>query len=182
MHAFVALLRGINVGGKNILPMREFRELLAGLGCEDVASYIQSGNAVFNSSGRASELSTSIADRIQTQYRFRPVVLVLAASDFSRIVEETPFVVAPGEENRLHIWFPQKPVSLTNTTRLAALASASERFAQTRAAFYLYAPDGIGRSKLAADVGRCLGVPATARNYRTASKILGLLSALRRSK
>lgn len=158
--------------------MQELRALLATLGCEDIATYIQSGNAVFSSSGGAAELSRSLADLINTKYRFRPEVLVLTADNFSKIVDETPFAVRPGAENRLHIWFLQKPASGVNTARLAELAAASERFVQTRTAFYLHAPDGIGRSKLANKVEQCLGVQATARNFRTVGKILGMLAAL----
>jgi uncharacterized protein (DUF1697 family) len=178
MNTFVALVRGINVGGKNILPMKDFRALLTSLGCEDVATYIQSGNAVFRSSAKASELSLSIADLIHSKFNFRPVVLVLTADDFELIAAETPFSVRPGEENLVHIWFLHGSAPKVDAARFADLSSASETFAQTRRAFYLHSPDGIGRSKLAAEVGKYLVVPVTARNFRTVGKIRELLAAL----
>ena len=76
MTTFVALLRGINVGGKNILPMQAFSELLTELGCIDVATYIQSGNAVFRYSGKPAELTDMISTAIESKFGFRPSVLV----------------------------------------------------------------------------------------------------------
>ncbi|MDH5621447.1 MAG: DUF1697 domain-containing protein [Gammaproteobacteria bacterium] len=177
MTTFVALLRGINVGGNNILPMQEFRALLTNHGCEDVATYIQSGNAVFRSTASASGLSVSIADGIEAKYGFRPAVLVLTASGFMTIAAANPFAVPPEQENHVHISFLQRPASRPNVARLKQLASPSETFVLTDAAFYLHAPDGIGRSKLAAEVEKCLGVPATGRNLRTVGRIVALLAA-----
>ena len=79
MTQYVALFRGINVGGKNIVPMKELRELLAGLDCENVATYIQSGNAVFTSESNGDDLSRSIAGVVNQQFGFEPQVLVLTA-------------------------------------------------------------------------------------------------------
>jgi len=176
MTKFVALLRGINVGGNNILPMQEFRSLLDELGCNDIATYIQSGNAVFRSASRASKLSVSIADGIEAKFGFRPVVLVLSATDFETIAAANPFAVPPENEKQVHISFLQSPASRPNIARLKQLASPTEKFVLTDAAFYLHAPDGIGRSKLAAEVEKCLGAPATARNLRTVGKITALLA------
>jgi len=81
MTAFVALLRGINVGGKNILPMSEFRELLRALGCEDLATYIQSGNAVFRHHKSTAELSLLISEAVESRFGFQVPVMVLTASE-----------------------------------------------------------------------------------------------------
>ncbi len=177
MTVYVALLRGINVGGNNILPMKEFRALLTSLGCEDVATYIQSGNAVFASSGKASKLSELIADGIESGFGFRPSVMVLTAGDFEAIATGNPFSVPADEANQVHISFLQKPALKANTVRLKEIATASEKFVLTERAFYFHAPDGIGRSRLAAEVEKCLGVPATGRNIRTVGKIRDLLTA-----
>ena len=75
MTTIVALLRGINVGGKHSLPMQNLRELLGELGCDDVKTYIQSGNAVFNTSADPSELSQDITAAIERQFGFAPSVL-----------------------------------------------------------------------------------------------------------
>ncbi len=177
MTVYVALLRGINVGGNNILPMKEFRDLLASLGCDDVATYIQSGNAVFKSSRTAPTLAKSIAESIESNYGFRPSVLVLTAKDFDAIAAANPYSVPADEANQVHILFLQKVALKANTARLKEIATASEKFVLTDQAFYLHAPDGIGRSRLAAGVEKCLGVPATGRNIRTVGKIRDLLAA-----
>ena len=176
MKAFVALLRGINVGGKNILPMKELRELLTTLGCEDAATYIQSGNAIFTYAGDSAELPESIAGAIESGFGFRPSVMVLAENEFNAVAAANPFSAEVSEPKLVHIWFMQESAGNANTARLDEIATAGERFLLTDSAFYLHAPNGIGRSKLASEVEKCLGVRATARNCRTLSKIGEMLS------
>jgi uncharacterized protein (DUF1697 family) len=178
MTAFVALLRGINVGGNNRLPMVELRTLLSTLGCEDVATYIQSGNAVFRHDKTAAELSLLISESLKTHFGFLVPVMVQTASEFGAIAAANPFATAEAEPKTLHIWFLRERATNANTERLDEIASESEMFRLTDSAFYLHAPEGIGRSKLASNVEKCLAVPATARNWRTLGKISALLEAL----
>lgn len=178
MTAFVALLRGINVGGKNILPMDELRDLLATLGCEDIATYIQSGNAVFRHHETTADLSEMIAAAVSSEFGFQISVMVQTASEFAAVVAANPFVADVSEPKFLHAWFLRETPAKANTQRMDEIASDNEKFLLTDHAFYLHAPDGVGRSKLAGDVERCLGVPATARNWRTVSKIGALLNAI----
>ena len=178
MTAFAVLLRGINVGGKNILPMKEFRELLTTLGCTDVATYIQSGNAVFTHSGSSVELSELVSTIIEKGFGFRPSVMVLTADNFNAVAAASPFSAEAAEPKFLHVWFMQEPAANANTVRMNEIASADEKYLLTDSAVYLFAPNGIGRSKLAAGMEKCLGVPATARNWRTVSKIGEMLSEL----
>lgn len=174
----VALLRGINVGGNNILPMKELRELLTKLGCENVATYIQSGNAVFKYSGDSTELPELISIAIESGFGFRPSVMVLTADEFDAVARTKPFSAKISEPKFLHVWFLQESAAKANTARMKEIASADEKYLLTDSAVYLYAPNGIGRSKLASGMEKCLGVPATARNRRTISKIGELLSEL----
>lgn len=178
MTSFIVLLRGINVGGKNLLPMQDFRQLLAKLGCDQVTSYIQSGNAVCKYAGKATELSRKIAAAIETKFGFRPCVLVVTSSDFLKIVAANPYMSEGVDPRFLHIWFLQAAPRQANKKRLDDIVSDAEKFTLTNSAFYLHAPNGIGRSKLAKDVEKCLGVQATARNGRTVSKIGEMLAAL----
>jgi len=178
MSKFVALLRGINVGGNNILPMREFRELLATLGCEDLATYIQSGNAVFRHHKTAAQLSELISEAVKSRFGYQVPVMVLTADEFTAIAVANPFAVDESESKHLHVWFLREQAANANTQRMDEIACESETFLLTDTAFYLYAPDGIGRSKLASNVESCLNVPATARNRRTVGKIEAMLDAL----
>jgi len=178
MTAFVVLLRGVNVGGNNKMPMSEFRELLSTLGCKAVATYIQSGNAVFRHDSSTAELTLAIAESVKSKFGFQASVMVLTASEFENVANQVPFATTESESKLLHTWFLQERATNADTGRLDDLASDSETFTLTDAAFYLHAPDGIGRSKLASNVERCLAVAATARNWRTIGKIRSLLEAL----
>ena len=178
MTAFVALLRGINVGGKNILPMKKFRELLTKLGCEEVATFIQSGNAIFKHSGNSAELPELISTAIETGFGFRPSVMVLMTSEFDAVVTANPFAAEASDPKFLHVWFMCGSAKHANIARLDEIASGGEKFLLSDSAVYLYAPNGVGHSKLAGGMEKCLGVPATARNWRTVSKIGEMLSEL----
>jgi len=160
------------------LPMKDFRDLLAALGCEDVATYIQSGNAVFKHDSDSASLSGSITAAIASSCGFEPSVVVLSAAEFSAVVAKCPFEREAIEPKFLHAWFLREAATAVNTERLNALASGGEKFVLTDSAFYLHAPNGIGRSKLGGQVEKCLGVLATARNWRTISKIAEMLSKL----
>jgi uncharacterized protein (DUF1697 family) len=178
MKAWVLLLRGINVGGHGKLPMAELRALLSSLGANDVASYIQSGNAVFTGTIDARSFGETIEDAIESAHGFRPRSLVLSEDAFASILAAYPWPEAFDNPNTGHIWFFSDAPDAPALDALEPLAAASERFKLGDHAFYLYAPDGIGRSKLAEKVERKLGVPTTARNLRTALKIADLLKAL----
>ena len=176
MSRYVVLLRGINVGGHNKLPMQAFRDLLEALGCANVSSYIQSGNAVVDFEGSATGLDKKIADSIEAGFGFRPTVLVLRGEVFREIADANPFKDEAVEAKLLHIWFLVSPARAPDHDCLQALAANSERYTLTASAFYLFAPDGIARSKLAAGVDRCVGVEMTSRNWRSVSKLLEMLA------
>lgn len=179
--AWVLLLRGINVGGKNILPMQALRALLESRGCEQVATYIQSGNAVFTSAGKREELEEHVANTIENEFGFRPAVLVIPASEFSAIAAANPYRDIEAGEKLVHISFLKKAAKDADHHRLQALRANGENFHLTDSAFYLHAPAGIGRSKLAASTEKCLGVETTSRNRRTVEKIEALLQKIEHS-
>jgi len=174
MKTYIALVRGINVGGKCLLPMRELVAILHSLGCQDVKTYIQSGNAVFEykESSEASSLASNMTAKIAKKRGFSPRVLVLEAKEFKRAVAGNPFPEAAAEPKSLHVFFLDSKPAKAKLTSLASFQSDSERFELRGSVFYLHAPDGIGRSKLAANVERHLAARATSRNWRTVCKIL----------
>jgi uncharacterized protein (DUF1697 family) len=180
MKIYIALFRGINVGGKNALPMKELVSVLGDLGARNVKTYIQSGNAVFVSPEKDNKrFSAKISSEIDKRRGFEPHVLLLELEDLERAMRKNPFPEAVTDPKALHAGFlasaPEKP----NLKALEGLKSDSERFQLIGKVFYLHAPEGIGRSKLAANVERLLGVPMTDRNWRTVSKIWELAQALR---
>jgi len=171
---FIALLRGINVGGHNKLPMKELKALLEGMGCSEVVTYIQSGNLIFqHQATEPGPLAESIGVEIERVYGFRPEVTLLAPVELETAIANNPFQTDPGKA--LHFYFLKTPPALAGLEKLEALKSPSELFHLTPEVFYLWAPEGVWRSKLAAKVEACLGVSATARNGNTVARLQSML-------
>jgi uncharacterized protein (DUF1697 family) len=169
MNTYVILFRGINVGGNNILPMKDLKLLLEERGFQNVRTYIQSGNVVLN---HEETPGSGVASAIEAKFSFKPHLLVLEKSDFEASVKNNPY--APTEGKMAHLYFCSKPPE-PNFERLISLRAPSEKYELKGNVFYLYAPDGIGRSKLAANVESCMRVPTTARNLNTVNKIAQML-------
>jgi len=174
MTIHVALFRGINVGGKHILPMQDLRDLLAELGCEDIQTYIQSGNAVFSASADPKSLSAQITRTVEERFGFAPQVLLLTVERFAAIASANPYPEAEAIPKFLHVWFLTEKAGNPDIDAMNSIKAENERFTLTDDALYLHSPDGIGRSRLAGKVDRHLGVSTTARNWRTVRKLLDL--------
>ncbi|MDX9865873.1 MAG: DUF1697 domain-containing protein [Anaerolineaceae bacterium] len=176
MNTFVALFRGINVGGHNMLPMRELKDILAGIGLQDIATYIQSGNVVFTAEQTdTAVLSQTIREAVAHSHGFAPQVLLLTAEELAQAAAANPYPEAGDEPKTVHLYFLEEAPSNPDLKKLAALKLDNEHFMLINKVFYLYAPDGIGRSKLAAGVEKALGVAVTARNWRSVGKILEMV-------
>jgi len=175
MKTWITLIRGINVGGKNILPMKDLRVLLESLGCENVQTYIQSGNCVFDS---ATTVSASISKRIRAaiadEFGFSPMVLSLTAAELSQAIKQNPYDTVNNEPKCIHFFFLEKTAKNADLDALTTLKHPNEEFLLTKKVFYLFAPDGISRSKLAAGAEAKLGVGTTARNYKSVAKLADL--------
>ena len=175
MQTWIALLRGINVGGHRKLPMKELVVELEKLGLSDVKTYIQSGNVVFSSPETdASVLSERIAGAILSSHGFEPKVLVLSRRDLRDAVRANPFPIADAEPKTVHLSFLAEPATAPDLAALDAVKKEGETYVLTEKVFYLHVPEGLARSKLAEKVERSLGVPATARNWRSTLKVLEL--------
>lgn len=173
MNTYIALFRGINVGGNNLLPMKALAQTLEGMGFKDIRTYIQSGNVVFRARKQApAKLAKAISANISSEYGFEPRVLILEAADLQAAINQNPFDTEVGKA--LHCYFLDEKPSKPNLEKINTLRAGSEDFLLKDKVFYLYAPDGVGRSKLAAAVETCLGVPATARNWNTVSKLMAM--------
>lgn len=177
MTGWVMLLRGINVGGNNKIRMAELKALLEQCGARDVETYIQSGNVVFRGAVEADTFEETVAEAIENAHGFRPRILLIEARNYREIVAAYPYPEAHEAPKSGHVWFLTGAAD-PDRAALDALAAATERYEIAPRAFYLHAPDGIGRSKLAEKVERLLGVPATARNLNTCRKLTEMLDAL----
>lgn len=172
-NVYVLFLRGINVGGKNRLPMADLKAILADQGYQQVATYIQSGNAVL-----ASERTLNTGDETRLQQAilarqgFAPEVMLIHSVSWEKALANCPFDLAACEGDRtvgktLHFYFLAEVPQSPGLDALNALKKPSEVFSCLERCLYLQAPEGIGRSKLAAQVEKHLGVAATARNANT---------------
>lgn len=178
MNSFIALLRGINVGGRNALPMKQLVAICEELKAEDVRTYIQSGNVVFrHGSATGAELSRKIGTAIKNQFGLEPQVIVMTRHELESAMRHNPFPEAEGDPASLHLGFLSEPPITPDLAKLESLRVASERFELIGRVFYLHAPEGVGRSKLAASSERLLGVPMTDRNWRTVAKLRELATS-----
>ncbi len=176
MYSYISLLRGINVGGHNKLPMSALTKLLSELGLSEIRTYIQSGNILFKSpQTNESELSARISDAIFSEFGFAPNVLVLNEETWLTVQRNNPFPYAETQPQTLHLYFLEQAASNPDLKKLETLKKENETFQLINQVLYLFAPDGIGRSKLAAGVEKALGVPVTARNWNTVTKISEML-------
>lgn len=173
MNTYIALFRGINVGGNNILLMKDLAAVLKDLGCRNVKTYIQSGNVVFKiKPSNTNKLAEEISSRILHKFGFEPKVLLLELTEIQTAIDNNPFPTDVGKA--LHFFFAAcEPVS-PDLEQLSAIKFDAEEFKLIGKVFYLFTPDGTGRSKLAAKVEKCLGVPVTARNWNTVNKLISL--------
>jgi len=173
----IALFRGINVGGKNILKMRDLVLLLENLGATNVKTYIQSGNVVFETQDSKVISAETISESIQQIYGFSPQVLLLTLEELHSAMQNNPFPEAESNPKAVHFGFlADKPVK-PRLDDLERLKAPTEAFILKDKVFYLYAPEGVGRSKLAASSERLLGVPMTDRNWNTVCKLYELATA-----
>jgi uncharacterized protein (DUF1697 family) len=168
MHTYIALFRGINVGGKNSLPMKDLVSIFESLGASNVKTYIQSGNVVFQSASQdMSSFSERLGIGVRERHGFKPYLLVLSLAEVEAAITNNPFPEAESEPSSLHLGFlafaPENP----DLKKLESLKKDSERFCLIGNIFYLHAPKGVGRSKLAANSEKLLGVPMTDRNWNT---------------
>ena len=156
-----------------IPPMKELVVILEGLGMRKIKTYIQSGNVVFQTTEKdLSQISRKITTGIKNHHGFEPFLLILGLEDLKRAIEENPFPEAETDPSNLHLGFFASRPARPDLEKLSLLKKESEPFQLTDRVFYLHAPEGVGRSKLAARAEKLLGVPMTDRNWRTVCKIM----------
>lgn len=172
----IALLRGINVGGKNRLPMKELAALFVEAGCEDVRTYIQSGNVVFRTgSVVGEEIASIISASILERYGYQVPVITRTAGEFQEIMEANPFVEAGAEADKLHVMFLAELPDGASVESLDPERSPGDEFAVLGREIYLHFPNGVARSKLTNSYfDSRLSTTSTTRNWRTVRKLLEL--------
>jgi uncharacterized protein (DUF1697 family) len=164
----VGLLRGVNVGGKTKLPMADLRRIAEGCGFDDVRTYVQSGNVVFRTSGAAAAVAKKLRSAIAAGTSLNPAIAIRSAEQLAKVVEQCPF----DDTANVHVTF------LVEGAKHAAPKVEQEQFAPERydvrgREVYLYLPNGLGRSKLAAALSKgAAAADGTTRNWRTVTAVL----------
>ncbi len=172
----VLLLRGVNVGGANRLPMPEFRQMLSELGLSEVQTHIQSGNVVFKDAGLA-DLEGIIIAGMKDRFGFAPKMFFMTLAAFDAILAANPYRDAANGA-LAHIFFLDGHFAPADITTLTALVAQGEAVTFTDTAVYLNAPMGIGRSILADKLTNTPKIGLTARNVTSANAISALARTL----
>ncbi|MFF3996824.1 DUF1697 domain-containing protein [Streptomyces cyaneofuscatus] len=173
---YAALLRGINVSGHKRVPMPELRIVLGELGHTDIATHLQSGNAVFRSGDQdESALAAALEHALRERFGFSVDCIVRSGSYLAAVADACPFPAAELEGKQLHVTYLDRAMDPERLSGLDAPAYLPEAFELGDRCVYLYAPDGLGRSKLAAALARpqlTKGLTATTRNWNTVAKLV----------
>ncbi|MEE9413907.1 MAG: DUF1697 domain-containing protein [Acidimicrobiales bacterium] len=173
MPRYVSLLRGINVAGRNKVPMAELRDLHELLGHGNVISYIQSGNVIFDApKTKLSELSTTIEKAIAGRFGFEVPVVMRTAEQIELAIAASPFDDGHAAPNWRFIAFLSEPPS---QTEFDGEVFAPDVFTVEGDHAHVLLPNGAAKSKLTTNyLEKALGVRATLRNHNTVNKIIGL--------
>lgn len=175
---YVALLRGINVGGKNMLPMKELAAMFVAAGCGEVTTYIQSGNVVFSADAKvAAGLAGVITRQIEERFGIRVPVVLRSAAEMMAVLRANPFLKAGAIEEMLHVYFLAGMPGAGDVAGLDAGRSAPDAFEVVGREIYLQLPNGMARTKLTnAYFDSKLRTVSTARNWRTVGKLFELMA------
>ncbi|GIQ86187.1 protein of unknown function DUF1697 [Kipferlia bialata] len=172
MLTWVALLRGINVGGHKKILMQGLRDAItSNLGYDDVRTYIQSGNIVFRTEDSLTEadVTTSLSDMIEREYGYTVAVLVLSIRDVKSALSANLYGT-----DRVHLMFCRTRPTPSAIQRVEARKAPSESISVIGSVAYIHTPDGLATSNMARAIPKDMGVDVTARNTRSVSKIITL--------
>ena len=177
LFTHVALLRGINVGGKNKLPMKVLVPIFAEVGCQDVTSFIQSGNVIFKAGkALAVRVPELIRAAIGRQFRLDVPVILRSAEQLNDVRRHNPFLGSTSDIRHLHVAFLAGPPKPSQVAALDPNRSPPDRFAVRGQEVFLYLPNGVARTKLTnAYFDAKLATTSTLRNWNTFQKLTALL-------
>ncbi len=181
METIIAILRGINVSGKNKIPMAELKALYEKAGFKNVATYIQSGNVVFSSSEKASkDLEEKIQQLVFKKWKYSVPVIVRSAEELQTVVDRNPFLKMKGIDlEKLHVTFLAENPTKENLDKIKAYIYSPDEFIIDGREVYLSCPGGYGNTKLSNTFfENKLKATATTRNLRTVNELLRLSRAL----
>jgi len=177
MKTYISILRGINVGGKNLIKMSSLKEVYESMGFQNVMTYIQSGNVIFQSvEMNLDELEMLIYDGILKRYALKVPVLVRGVSELKNILAQNPFLAEIKDDiTKLHITFLSKAPEKHFLESIDNLVHLPDKFYTMERTIYLFCPNGYGNTKLNNNFfENKLKVIATTRNLRTLMELVKL--------
>jgi uncharacterized protein (DUF1697 family) len=169
---FIVLFRG--VGGATQLPTKPLREALTDAGFGNVATYINSGNAVLSSDRGVRETAAEIAAICREKFKFEKDIMLVARADWAKLIKQNPFPQAVDKPTSLHAFVLDSAPKKEAVDALTARAASHESVVVKGKVLYFHAPQGFGTSKLPPIIDRTLGVTSTARNWNTVMKLMEL--------
>lgn len=176
---YIGLLRGINVGGANKLPMADLLATAALLGFAGTRTYLQSGNIVFSAAkADEAEIAGKLADALERRNGLTAGVMVRNLEQWGKIVADNPFAAAAAQPKTLHAFVMAAEPSAERLRELKARDFGADAWRMAGDTLYMHTPDGFGKSKLAGSVERLLKVPMTGRNWNTVLALWDLASAI----
>jgi uncharacterized protein (DUF1697 family) len=173
---YVALLRGINVGGKNILPMKDLAGMFGEAKCTNVLTYIQSGNVIFETPAGAPKIAELVQAKIEKQFGYRVPMVLRTREQLLKTIRDNPFLPAVSDHRWLHVYFLADPPKASAVASLDPNRSAPDAFHVRGQEIYLHMPNGMGRTKLTnAYFDSKLSTVSTARNWATVLKLSAMM-------
>ena len=178
------MLRGVNVGGHNLIKMDALRALYESLGLQDPQTYVQSGNVIFRTKERdPSRLARQIENEIERGFGFRPGVILRTSSDLRDVINRNPFAASRDlDPSKLLVTFLATDPAPDAREALLRIKPDPEELWIAGRELYIYFPTGIGRSKLPPLLDRTLKNSSTARNWNTVTRLLAMAEKLEASR
>jgi uncharacterized protein (DUF1697 family) len=176
---YIALLRGVNVGGNNKLPMKSLTALCEAHGCSSVQTYIQSGNIVFKAAAKsAAAFPRALKEDIKKNFGFETTIILRTVDEMRAVTENNPYLTPGVDTKFLHVTFLAGEPSLTDVVRLNPVCDKEEAFTLRGKEIFMYLPNGMGRSKMATYAfDKILRTVGSTRNWQTVTKLLALAGA-----
>lgn len=175
MKTYIALLRGINISGQKIIKMADLRTILSAAGLQNVRTYIQSGNILFESDLAREELTKLIIETIEKHYGFQVPTIILTPAELQKAADNNPYPKAEG--NKLYLTFLSDTANMDGLVAIESVKQEGEAINFIDNVLYFHCPNGAARSKISNNlVEKKLETRATTRNWRTTNKLLEMLA------
>jgi uncharacterized protein (DUF1697 family) len=176
-NVYVAMLRGINVGGNNLVPMKDLAAMFRDTPCEKVQTYIQSGNVIFHTTpGLCSQVPAEVTALIQQRLGLKVPIILRTLAQMNAVAANNPFLPAGAPENELHVSFLADTPTQQSIELLDPHRSPPGQFQVRGQEVYLWLPKGVAGTKLTNEYfGSKLATKSTQRNWRTVTKLLALM-------